>query len=282
MLVIVQNKQMRKQLLVALLTVLGTIGSYAAVIGFDQPSVGQIVTGTTFDNGWKAELNGDSNPEGSGANIYWYGSPPSGPNEVFEPDPALIRLGIRTGGNPDPTYHGGAAWLDSTATFNGGIFTRGPGVSIEKTISDVAGQNYVLGFYLNTEVTQPGIPPDNLKGSPAGVILSINGSKIDSGLLLGDFLSTGQPPIFSGPSVPADTDWTKYLVKFTGSGSDTIRFEDDISLLGALDGLTNGLFSSNTVLANITIVPETGMLTMVGLAGVIGVIALRRRQKQLV
>ena len=187
-------------------------------------------------------------------------------------------MGIRTGGNPDPTYHGGAVWLDGTATINGGFFTRGNGVAIDQTFSDKAGSAYFLSFYLNTEVTPLNIPTNNLKGSPAGVLLSINGVKIDSGVADGSFLSTGLPPVFTNPSLPSDTDWTKVTLKFIGSGRDNIQFQDDITAMGALDGLTNGTFSSNTVVANVTIIPETAKMLGLALGAVlIGSAILRKR-----
>jgi hypothetical protein len=167
--------------------------------------------------------------------------------------------------------------LDGTATSNFGHFTTGPGVAIDRTFATVPGETYFLSFYVNTEVTPLPLPANNLKGSPAGIILSRNGVQIDSGLTRGDFLSLGQPPVFSGPSIPDDTDWTKYTVKFVGSGSDTIKFEDDISLLSQIAGLTNGTFSSNTVIANVTLVPETGEILAIVLgAAFLGSAILRK------
>jgi hypothetical protein len=257
-----------------------SLSAHATVVGFDQPAIGHVVTGTTFDDGWTATLDNDHNSAGSGANVYWYGSPPSGLNEQFEPDPALIRLGIRTGGNPDPTYHGGAVWLDGTATINGGFFTRGNGVAIDQTFADKAGSSYFLSFSLNTEVMPLNLPTYNLKGSPAGLLLSIHGVEINSAVADGAFLSTGLPPVFTNPSLPSDTDWTKYTIKFVGSGHDNIQFQDDITAMGALDGLTNGTFSSNTVVANVTLVPETREMLGLGLgAALIGFALFGRRRR---
>jgi hypothetical protein len=254
------------------------LSARATVVGFDQPVIGHIVTNTTFDDGWNAALNTDNNPEGSGANVYWYPSPPNGFNSQYEPDPALIRSALHTGGTPDKNYFGGAVWLDGTATDNGGIFQVGQGVDINQTFGTVVGERYTLSWYQNTEVTPLNLPANNLKGSPAGTFLFIDGHLINSGVADGSFLSKGLPPILSGPSLPSDTDWTKYVVSFTGTGADKITFEDDLSLIGEKLGLTNGLFSSNAVVADIQLVPETGwMLTLALVAAFIGFAAYRRR-----
>lgn len=231
------------------------VASHAAVIGFDQPAVGQIVTNTTFDNGWHASTNGDANP---GAQTYWYGSPPSGPENVFEPDPGAIS-----------GYHGGAVWLDSAAVLDGQPILPNSGMTITKTVSDTAGLVQNLSFFLATEVTNPA-ELNNPKGNPGTCFLFVNGVMIKGNGADGAFESEGPNPQFSPGA------WTKYDVSFIGTGSDVITFRDDES---GTEG-ENLVEETNSVLADVSIsqVPELTTLGMVGVALVSGTAFLRRRK----
>lgn len=222
----------------------------ATVIGFDKPLIGHKVTNTTFDNGWFASLNGDTN---SNANAYWYGSPPTGPFKQFEPDPGAI-----------PGYKGGAVWLDSAALVDGAPVKPNNGMTLSKTIGDKPGDTQFLSFNLATEVTANGLA----KGNPAGCFLFVDGKMIKGNGADGAFESEGPNPQFFPGS------WTKYTVSFVGTGKDTITFRDDESKTAPDLNLSE---ETNAVIADVTAVPEVTSLGLIGLALVASRSILKKR-----
>jgi hypothetical protein len=232
--------------LLALFAGMGQV-THAAIIGFDKPLIGHAVTGTTFDNGWTSLVNGDTNVD---ANAYWYGSPPSGPFNDFEPDPGAI-----------PGYKGGAVWLDSAALPDGAPIIPNSGLEIEKTIGGFGPES--LSFFMATEVTSRG----QAKGNPGAMFLSINGVQINGNAPDGAFESSGPNPQFSPGT------WTKFSVNFTGTGHDVITFRDDETGPADEENLTE---ESNAVVANIEVVPEPELLGIAGIAVLAG-LAFQRK-----
>ena len=234
----------------ALFTALSLSGE-ASVIGFDRPAIGTNVTGTVFDNGWHSLLNADNN---IGAAVRWYGSPPTGTNADFEPDPGAI-----------PGYKGGAVWLDSAALPNGMPIIANLGLRIFKEVDGLSGDQ-TLSFFMATEVTSRGQP----KGNPAGMFVSINGAQIDGPGPEGTFFSRG-PLHQSSPG-----SWFQYSIPFEATGHDVFSFRDDEDGIGN----NNLVLETNAVVADVQVVPETSeMLAIAAIAAFVGFAAYRGRVK---
>jgi hypothetical protein len=136
------------------------------------------------------------------ANAYWYGSPPSGPFNDFEPDPGAI-----------PGYKGGAVWLDSAALPDGAPIIPNSGLEIEKTIGGFGPES--LSFFMATEVTSRG----QAKGNPGAMFLSTNGVQINGNAPDGAFESAGPNPQFA----PGSFIYVDFLVPLEEVRAETER-----------------------------------------------------------
>jgi hypothetical protein len=138
-------------------------------------------------------------------------------------------------------------------------------VSISKLVPTVVGQTYTLSFFTSTEVT-PVLNVGNDKGNPADALLLIDGS------LVGSFQTQGLPP----PVVQGQQTWTQETFKFIAKNAKTnIEFQDD--LMGSGD--ENFPDSSNVVIADVTIVPETSeILGIAGAAAFVGLAVLGKHR----
>jgi hypothetical protein len=218
-------------------------------------------------------MNGDTS---GGAAIYYY-THPSGPNSVYEvnsPSPGAATPGV--------------IWLDGSANngTRGGsknAFNAGPSVDLTLTGLTI-GKSYTVNFDFNTEVnpsdTNTG-PNGNSKGGPSGLIVAAStSSTLPSSDQWSSPLNPGVSEYItshSGPqSNPQHFSWDTGSYSFIATGgTEYLYFVDDIN-----PSLHNEEWSSDILLADISLVPEVSPLAMVGLAlvGAVGFVLFRRRQ----
>jgi hypothetical protein len=128
--------------------------------------------------------------------------------------------------NPNATVESGVVNSGNVAYFMGGTSgDSGPATGIAQTFADVSGQTYTVAFYV-----QFGEPILGTQDANAFFHASIDGVQ--------KFAITGSP----NPAV----NFTQFGFTFTGTGSDTIRFDavtnpsewvlDDVSVVGPAPG----------------------------------------------
>jgi len=155
-----------------------------------------------------------------------------------------------------PVNSGSQSLRIANNEFQGGEPLFDGAAILSQTISDVAGQNYILAFYLYN-----GMP--NNGGSP-------NGSNEQFQAFWGSASDpTGGSPVFVDTGyVPSS--WTEYLVSVVGTGSDTITFTSYN---------TPSYYYLDDVSVTVDPAPEPASLIplALGMAGL--VVAVRRRSR---
>lgn len=129
--------------------------------------------------------------------------------------------------------------------------------SIAQTFDTVAGHTYRVSFYLASNIDAGGPKSVNVQASPGGAV---------SGYTF---------PNSPTPSTASSMGWTQYTYTFTAtSASTTLSFTSTTTSTPA-----NGAALDNVTVTDITPapVPTLSQWALLGLAGLLGMFALRRR-----
>ncbi|MFT3777995.1 MAG: choice-of-anchor C family protein [Ottowia sp.] len=128
--------------------------------------------------------------------------------------------------------------------------------SVSQTFDTVAGRTYRVSFYLASNTDQSGAKTVDVLATPGGTTGSFT------------FPNTS-------PSTPSSMGWTQYSYTFTAtSASTTLSFASTVTGTPA-----NGAALDNVSVTDVTPapVPTLSQWMLFGLAGLLGVAALRRR-----